>query len=88
MIVLVKSYPETEDSRAALSLAENMKAVVVFLQNGVYHMTRDTLSGFSCKSYFIDDDLRMRGLATADNAIGYHELVDMIGDADKVIGLL
>ena len=88
MLVLVRSYPDTEESRAALDLAESMKADVVFLQNGVYHKEKGSLGGFTFKARFIDEDLRMRGLSTDENSIGYHELVDVMADAEKVAGLL
>lgn len=94
MLVIIKSAPGTSEGRRGVSLASDMSAEIVLLQNGVYFVQGQKLAnaGFAGKAYVLEDDRRLRGLE-ADNSnktvqdLSYDGLVDLLIEHDKVIGM-
>lgn len=94
MLVLIKSAPDTPEGRRGVRLARDMSADIILLQNGVYFIQGRKLEelGVYRDTYVLEDDRKLRGLkqAGADKnikGIGYDELVDLMAESDKVIGL-
>jgi sulfur relay protein TusB/DsrH len=92
MLVIVKNAPDTPDGKQGLTLARDMGADLVCLQNGVYFAQGKKLEGFGGSVYVLDEDLRLRGLS--DAAIGkeikkvdYDTLVDLMAASEKVVGM-
>jgi sulfur relay protein TusB/DsrH len=84
MLVIIKSCPNTPESKRGVSLACDMSADIVFLQNGVYFAQGPKLpdTGFKGKAYFLQDDVSLRGLnragGTGIDYIDYDRLYDLI----------
>jgi sulfur relay protein TusB/DsrH len=92
MLVIVKSAPDTVDGKRGVKLAKDMAADVALLQNGVYFAQVERLEGFCGTVYALDDDLRLRGLKNDEverdiKRLNYGSLVDLMADADKVVGM-
>ena len=92
MLVLVKSAPDTTDGKRGIKLARDMAADVVLLQNGVYFAQVERLEGFCGTAYVLDDDARLRGLKDNEiekgiRVLNYGGLVDIMAEADKVVGM-
>ncbi len=90
MIVLIKSAPDTPEARRAITLAGDLSADLVLIQNAVY-LARERTAGVRGAVYALDEDLRMRGLGPdtdigAVKRIDYDMLVDLITNSDKVHG--
>lgn len=94
MLVIIKSAPNTPEGKRGLSLAHHMSADIVLLQNGVYFMQGTLIadSGFTGKTYVIEDDRLLRGLDKNDEDMGiryidYDRLVDLMIQSKKVTGM-
>lgn len=92
MIVLVKSSPDTADGQRGVSLARDMAADLFLLQNGAYYAQEEKLGTFSGTVYVLDDDKRLRGIKDAEmrpgvKTVGYDQLVDLLAEGDKVVGM-
>jgi len=92
MLVLIKSAPESSESKRAVKLARDMAADICLMQDSVYLAMPERIEGFCGTVYVIEEDARMRGLQENDidssiKQIGYEELVDLMLTEDKVIGL-
>jgi sulfur relay protein TusB/DsrH len=94
MLIIIKSAPETSEGKRGLKLACDTSSDIVLLQNGVYFMLEQKLgeAGFTGKAYVIEDDEKLRGLKTdTDNkniqGIDYDNLIDLMTESDKVIGM-
>jgi sulfur relay protein TusB/DsrH len=94
MIVMIKSAPDTPEGKRGVKIARDMSADIVLLQNGAYFLKGGYLKdlGFLGKAYVLEDDRRLRGLkATAVNDdikdIDYGDLVDLMAETDKLIGM-
>ncbi len=94
MLVIVRSAPDTVDGQRGVKLARSMSASLVLTQNGVYFMQGHALEdlGFVGSVYVLEDDKRLRGIkADGTNKkiqdIGYDGFVDLMTDADKVVGM-
>jgi sulfur relay protein TusB/DsrH len=94
MLVIVKSGPDTPEGKRGISLANDMTADIVLLQNGVYFTQGLKLSdaGFTGKTHVLEDDRLLRGLnKDAENRkieyIDYDSLVDLITESDEVTGM-
>jgi sulfur relay protein TusB/DsrH len=92
MLVIIKNAPDTPDGKQGMTLARDMCADLVCLQNGVYFAQGKRLEGFGGNVYVLDEDLRLRGLS--DSAIGkdikkvdYDVLVDLMVASEKVVGM-
>jgi len=92
MLVIVKSAPDTTDGKRGVKLARDMAADVVLLQNGVYFAQAERLEGFCGTAYVLDDDVRLRGLKNDEiekdiRRLDYGSLVDIMAEAEKVVGM-
>lgn len=90
MLVIIKSAPDTSDAKRAMKLAEEMSADVVLIQNGVYLTCSKLLKGFKGTTHVLEEDMRMRGvdcIETEMKRIGYEELVDLMAENEKVVGM-
>jgi sulfur relay protein TusB/DsrH len=92
MLVIVKSSPDTADGRRGFKLARDMAADLVLLQNGVYFAQKERFEGFCGSAYILDEDSRLRGLKDEElvkgmRRLNYDDLVDLMADEDKVLGM-
>jgi sulfur relay protein TusB/DsrH len=94
MLVIIKSAPDTPEGKRGISIARDMSADMVLLQNGVYFIQGEKLghSGFTGKTYVLEDDRLLRGLTIDRESrniqdINYDGLVDLINESDKVTGM-
>ncbi len=92
MLVLVKSGPDTAEGNRGISMAREMTADLVLIQNGVYFAIAERLEGFPGTIYILDEDSKLRGLrdeALRKDAskLDYDGLVDAITEEDKVVGM-
>ena len=91
MIVLIKSAPDTPEAKRGITLASNLAADLVLIQNAVTLARLVPGDDIRGAVYALDEDLRMRGLGPDDDIgavrrIDYDMLVDLITKADKVHG--
>ena len=90
MIVMIKSEPDTSEAKRAVTLAGDLAADLVLIQNAVYLACQKAI-GIRGRVYALDEDLRMRGIGP-DTDIGmvkridYDMLVDLLAKADGVHG--
>ena len=92
MVVIIKSAPDTNDGAIGLRLAEEGRADLVLLQNGVLFAQKDRLGAFPGAVYVLEDDKRLRGLRDSEmdagiTIIDYDRLTDLITGGDKVVGM-
>ncbi len=92
MIVIVKSAPNTPDGLRGVTLARDMAADLVLLQNGVSFAYKERLGAFPGAVHVLDDDKRLRGIGDAEFAgkvksINYDRLTDLLTESDKVVGM-
>ena len=92
MLVIVKSAPDTADGKRGLSLAKEMSADIVLLQNGVYFAGGVVLADFGRVVYVLDEDLVLRGLGDTQTGkeikkVGYEELVGLMAENERVVGM-
>jgi sulfur relay protein TusB/DsrH len=86
MLFLIASPPDTKEFKTAYKLARDMDADVCLLQNAVY--ASRTLDDSNI--YVLRDDLRLRGVSEKEvmgRFIDYNQLVDLMIESDKVIGV-
>lgn len=91
MLLVIKSAPDTQEADRGISLAADLGADLVLIQNAVYLARSIRAKGFRGKMHVLDEDLRMRGLGPdADigtaRRINYDTLVDLITQAEPVHG--
>ena len=90
MLVMIKSAPVTDEAARAVKLAREMPADIVLMQNAVYFAEKDRLDGFCGTVYALDEDMKLRGISEKDKGvkeIGYGEMVDIMADEEKVVGM-
>ena len=92
MFVIVKSGPDTQDGKRGIKLARDMSADICLIQNAVYFAQQEGLEGFCGTVYALEDDLRLRGLKDEElgrgvKKLGYENLVELMAEKDKVIGM-
>lgn len=92
MLVIVKNGPDTADGKRGVKLARDMAADLFLIQNGVYFTQKERLEGFCGTAYVLEDDLKLRGIKGTDiekgiRETGYDSFVDLMANADKVIGM-
>jgi sulfur relay protein TusB/DsrH len=94
MLVIVRNTPDTPEGKRGVKLARALSADLVLLQNGVYFLQQDHLEdlGFCRTAYVLEDDRRLRGLnidAEKKNMkdISYDNLIDLMTESDKVVGM-
>lgn len=90
MLVIIKSSPDSQEAKRAVRLARDMTADIVLLQNGVYLAEKERLEGFCGTAFVLDEDMRLRGVENIGKGVkkvGYDELVDLMAENEKVIGM-
>lgn len=86
MLFLISSAQETKEFKTAYNMAKEMKADICLLQNAVY--AARTIDDGSV--YVLSDDLMLRGLQQnkiAGKTIDYSQLIELMTNTDKVVGL-
>ncbi|MBI5741638.1 MAG: hypothetical protein HZA16_13100 [Nitrospirae bacterium] len=86
MLFLISSSPDTKEFKTAYKLAKDMNADICLMQNAVY-ASRDLNDG---SLYLLGDELQMRGIdknEISGKPIDYHELIDLMTNSDKVVGI-
>ncbi len=90
MLVILRSAPESHEARRAVKLARDLAADMVLVQNAVWLAQEERLEGFCGTAYVLDEDLKLRGVSNVAKeikALSYIELVDLMAEADKVVGM-
>ena len=90
MLVLIKSAHDTPEARRAVRLARDMAADIVRLQSAVCLAEKDRLEGFCGTAHAISEDLQLRGIGAIDKGvrpIDYDQLIDLMAEDDKVVGM-
>lgn len=92
MLVLIKSAPDTKDAAIGLTLANEVGADLVLLQNGVYFAQKERIGAFAGNVYVLEDDRRLRGIKDSETdermkVIDYHRLIALMTEGDKVVGM-
>ena len=90
MLIIIKSEPDTQAARRAVKLAGEAAADIVLIQNGVYLAGEERAEGFCGTVFALDEDMRMRGIRDIEKGvktIGYEELVDLMAENEKVVGM-
>ena len=85
MLFLISSAPDTKEFQTSFRTAKEMKADICLLQNAVYAARNPDDSSV----YFMSDDMMLRGIKeneTSGRMIDYGQLVDLMTNADKVVG--
>jgi len=86
MLFLISSTPDTKEFKTAYKLARDLGAKICLLQNAVYaskNLNDDNL-------YVLHDEINLRGINEDEirgKIINYEQLIDLMIDADKVVGL-
>ena len=86
MLFLISSAPDTTEFKTAYRTAKEMNEEICLLQDAVYatrNQDDDSL-------YILRDDLRLRGIGENEisgKQLDYSQLIDLMVNADKVIGL-
>ena len=86
MLFLIASAPDTKEFKTAYALAKDMSADICLLQNAVY--ASRILNDKSI--YVLNDEIQLRGISkdeVSGRMIDYKQLVDLMINADKVVGL-
>lgn len=86
MLFLIASAPDTPEYKTAVQMAGDAGADICLLQNAVYAAR----SSDSAAMYVLDDDMKLRGInkhEISGKPIDYNRLVDLMIQADKVVGL-
>jgi sulfur relay protein TusB/DsrH len=92
MLVIIKSSPDTPEGKRGLKLARDMAADLALIQNGVYFAQKERLEGFCGTAYVLAEDSRLRGLKDEElvkgmRRLNYDDLVDLMAEEDKVVGM-
>lgn len=92
MLVIIKSAPDMPEGERGASLAKDLSADLVLLQNGVYFAQKGRLEGFRGAVYILEDDSRLRGLKDEEfengvKKIDYDGLIDLMSNKGKIIGM-
>jgi sulfur relay protein TusB/DsrH len=86
MLFLISSAPDTKEFKTAYKMAKDINAEICLLQNAVYASRNSDDNGL----YLLRDDMQLRGINENDvsgELIDYSRLVNLMTDADKVVGI-
>lgn len=86
MLFLISSAPDTQEFKSAYRLAKDMNAQVCLLQNAVY-ASKDLKDEHL---YALRDEIKLRGIVEDEisgRVIDYNQLIDLMVEADRVVGL-
>jgi sulfur relay protein TusB/DsrH len=90
MVVVIRSAPGDREAKRGVRLARDMAADIVLVQNGVYLACGDRLEGFCGTAHALEEDLRLRGVTDIEKGVRtltYDDLVDLLAEEDKVVGM-
>lgn len=89
MLFIISSLPDTQEFKTALIIAKNSDLCLI--HDAVYLVMEDK-APVTAKIYAIKDDLSIRGITEPRlpmlKVIDHSELVDLMAQAEKVIGVL
>ena len=86
MLFLISSAPDTKEFQTAFTMAKEVNADICLLQNAVYASRSLNESGV----YVLSADLKLRGIGEDEisgKPVEYADLIDLMTEADKVVGL-
>ena len=86
MLFLISSAPDTREFKTAFSTARETGAEICLLQNAIYAAMKSDNNNL----YVLIDDMNLRGLSPDEisgKPIDYSQLVDLMTNSDKVVGL-
>jgi sulfur relay protein TusB/DsrH len=86
MLFLISSAPDTKEFKTAYRTAKEMNGQICLLQDAVYAARNNSDDSL----YVIVDDMSLRGLSNKEisgKPIDYSQLIDLMVNADKVVGL-
>jgi sulfur relay protein TusB/DsrH len=86
MLFLISSAPDTKEFQTSFRTAKEMNADICLLQNAVYAARNPDESSV----YILNDDMMLRGIKkneTSGRMIDYGQLIDLMTNADRVVGL-
>jgi sulfur relay protein TusB/DsrH len=86
MLFLIASAPDTQEFKTAFRMAKDVNADICLLQNAIYAAMKLDNNNL----YVLIDDMGLRGLnpdEISGEPIDYNQLVDLMTNSDKVVGL-
>jgi sulfur relay protein TusB/DsrH len=86
MLFLISSAPDTREFKTAYNLAKDIGAEICLLQNAVY--ASRTLNDNVI--YLLRDEMQLRGInenEVSGKIIDYSQLIDLMTNTDKVVGI-
>jgi sulfur relay protein TusB/DsrH len=86
VLFLISSAPDTREFKTAFSTAKELNAKICLLQNAIYAARNASDNNM----YVLSDDIMLRGLSENEisgKPIDYGQLIDLMTDADKVVGI-
>lgn len=91
MLVIIKSASGSQEAMRGLKVAGDISARLVLMQDAVYMARKGGLEGFfTGDAFVVEEDLKLRGNIKIDESvrsIGYDELVGLMAEDDKIIGM-
>lgn len=88
MLFIISSLPGTQEFKTALQIAEGSD--ICLIHDAVYLSMEEEVS-ISGKVYALKDDLSLRGITRPGlkglKIIDYSEMVDLMAQAEKVVGV-
>jgi len=88
MLFIISSSPETHEFKTALQMAEGSD--ICLIHDAVYLSMKGDVS-LPGKIYVLKDDLSLRGIKEEGlkglMVIDYSEMVDLMAQAEKVVGI-
>ena len=86
MLFLIASAPDTQEFKTAFRMAKDVNADICLLQNAIYAAMKLDNNNINV----LIDDMNLRGLSPDEisgKPIDYSQLVDLMTNSDKVVGL-
>jgi len=86
MLFLISSAPDTKEFKTAYNLAKDTGAEICLLQNAVYASRTLNDNGI----YLLSDEMQLRGInenEVSGKIIDYTQLIDLMTETDKVVGI-
>ena len=86
MLFLIASAPDTQEFKTAFGMAKDVNDDICLLQNATYAAMKLDNNNI----YVLIDDMNLRGLSPDEisgKPIDYSQLVDLMTNSDKVVGL-
>ncbi len=86
MLFLIAGAPDTQEFKTAFRMAKDVNADICLLQNAVYAARNSDDNNM----YALSDDMKLRGIHEDEiscRPIDYGQLVDLMTDSDKVVGI-